>query len=80
MKALALALATLAGACVSVTRVGPYVKHVSRNGDWLVVHKCIIVLDGNSLAEEGCTVEQLPLGSVPQAAPPPVQPPAAPPR
>jgi hypothetical protein len=75
--ALALALALLGG-CVASSQIGPYVKHVARNGDWLVVHKCMIVLEGDALTETACTVEQLPLRSIPQG-PPPVGPALAPP-
>jgi hypothetical protein len=74
----ALALVAAAG-CVSTSQIGPYVKHVERNGDWLVIHKCIIVLEGDELAERSCTYEQLPLRQVPLGPPPPVSgPPGAP--
>lgn len=77
--ALGLALGlVLSGGCVASSQIGPYVKHVARNGDWLVVHKCMIVLTGNELTETDCTVEQLPLRSIPQG-PPPVGPAMAPP-
>ena len=76
--------------CVSSSQVGPYVKHIQRNGDWLVIHKCVIVLEDKELGEAGCTVEQLPLSSIPQMQQPmqapPMQPgppagtPVAPPR
>ena len=71
-------LALLATGCVAHSQIGPYVKHVARNGDFLVVHKCIIVLDGDELSEQSCTVEQLPLRTLPTAPPPanPVPPPA----
>ena len=90
MKKLLLA-SLLAGCGASHSQIGPYVKHVSRNGDWLVIHKCMIVLDGIELGEASCTVEQMPLRALPQAPPPalqptapapsgqPVAPPAAPP-
>lgn len=79
--AIALIVVALA-ACTRASQIGPYVKHISRNGDWLVVHKCMIVLDGESLSESSCTTEQLPLRStqVPpplQGPPPPMPPPAA---
>ena len=67
-----LLLAALAG-CASTSQVGPYVKHVARNGDWLVIHKCVIVLEDKNLSEEGCTVEQLPLAALPQMHMPPAQ-------
>lgn len=71
MAAVAVVLAAGAlGGCASSSRIGPYVKHVARNGDWLVVHKCVIVLDGHYLTEADCTVEQLPLRSIPQGPPP----------
>jgi len=74
-----LVLSFLVG-CGSVhSQVGPYVKHVARNGDWLVIHKCMIVLDATELSEAACTVEQMPLRSLPQAPPPMVQPGAPPP-
>lgn len=78
--ALSTALAgALAGGCVSSSQIGPYVKHVARNGDWLVIHKCIIVLEGEELSEQSCTYEQLPLRQVPLGPPPGgVAPPGAP--
>jgi hypothetical protein len=77
MKALVFVLLT---GCVSTSQVGPYVKHVQRNGDWLVIHKCMIVLEDKELHEASCTVEQLPLAAVSQMAPPAQQlPPVAPP-
>lgn len=65
-------LAVAAAACVSTSRVGPYVKHVERNGDWLVIHKCVIELAGDELAERDCTYEQVPLRQVPMGPAPPV--------
>lgn len=56
--------------CVSTSQVGPYVKHVERRGDWLMVHRCIIMLEGRDLTEHSCTVERVPLGWLPQVAPP----------
>jgi hypothetical protein len=53
------------GGCVTTSQVGPFVKHVQRNGDFLVVHKCIIVLENDEISERACTVEQVPLRSVP---------------
>jgi len=75
--ALGIAIALLGG-CATSSQIGPYVKHVARNGDWLVVHKCMIMLEGDELTETACTVEQLPLRSIPQG-PPPVGPAMAPP-
>jgi hypothetical protein len=74
-----LVLAFLVGCGTAHSQVGPYVKHVARNGDWLVIHKCMIVLDGVELGEASCTVEQMPLRALPQAQPPMVQPGAPPP-
>jgi hypothetical protein len=74
---LAIVVALLTG-CVATSQVGPYVKHVQRNGDWLVVHKCMIVLEGDELHEAQCTVEQVPLRTVPMMPgqmPPPQMPP-----
>lgn len=61
-----LALVALS-ACVSTSQVG---RHVARNGDWLAVHRCMIVLEDRELHASSCTVEQLPLAAVPQAVPP----------
>lgn len=84
-----LAVLLFAG-CAQTSHVGPYVKHVARNGDWLVIHKCFIVLEDKTLSETDCTVEQVPLASVPQMQPqttpqpqmmpPPQTPPMAPSR
>jgi hypothetical protein len=74
---LAIAIAALLAGCVATSQVGPYVKHVQRNGDWLIVHKCMIVLEGDDLHEAACTAEQVPLRTVPmmpQQPPPPQQP------
>lgn len=68
-------VALLVGCAASRSQVGPYVKHVTRNGDWLVIHKCMIVLEGVELGETACTVEQMPLGALPQVPPPVMQPP-----
>ena len=67
----ALLLAAILSACAAPTQVGPFVKHVQRNGDFLVVHKCIIILDGDDLREGGCAAEQIPLRSLPMAPQPP---------
>ena len=71
-----LALLMLVAGCVQTSYVGPYVKHVARNGEWLVIHKCFIVLEDKDLSETDCTVEQVPLAAVPQMQPQPQ--PAAP--
>lgn len=71
MSRMLLIALTLTG-CVAQSQIGPYVKHVERNGDWLVIHKCMIVLDGDELTEQQCTFEQIPLQSIPQGGPPPV--------
>ncbi|MGE0870893.1 MAG: hypothetical protein AB7P03_20170 [Kofleriaceae bacterium] len=47
--------------------IGPYVKNIARNGDWLAVIKCQIILENNQLSEESCVIEQLPLGPIPMA-------------
>jgi hypothetical protein len=76
MKAL-VAMLLLCGACVNESAIGPYVKSVNRNGNWLIVQKCMIMMEGDDLAEGRCTMEQLPLGSVPMMPPqqmPPQQP------
>ena len=79
IRALAIA-AALAGGCVPTSQVGPYVRSVVRQGPWLVVQKCMIVLEGDDLSEANCTVENLPLGSVPMGPPPgPGQQPMGPP-
>ncbi|MGE0549679.1 MAG: hypothetical protein AB7O24_33690 [Kofleriaceae bacterium] len=58
--------------------IGPYVKNVARNGDWLAVIKCQIILEDNQLRDETCTIEQLPLGPIPIApmSAAPIEPPA----
>jgi hypothetical protein len=79
---IAIVLALLLGGCVATSQVGPYVKHVQRNGDWLIVHKCMIVLEGDEIHEGQCSAEQLPLGTVPiapQPMPPQQMPPQQPP-
>lgn len=60
------------GGCASTSQIGPYVKSVTRQGPWLTVQKCMIVLDGEELQEGACTTEQLPLYTLapPIAAPP----------
>jgi len=58
------ALALVSG-CVATSQVGPYVKHVQRNGDWLIIHKCMIILEGEEIHEGQCSAEQVPLGNVP---------------
>jgi hypothetical protein len=79
MKAALLALAVALAACApSTSQIGPYVKSVARNGAWLAVQRCMIVLEGNTLAEGECTVEQFPLGTIPQGAPVQMYPQAAP--
>jgi len=81
VKVLALCVLLAACAGTSASRVGPYVKHVARNGDWLAIYKCLIVLEDSDLHERNCTVEQIPLAAIPQmqmAPPAAAQPPAAP--
>jgi hypothetical protein len=73
-----LALAVLLGGCVATSQVGPFVKHVQRNGDFLVIHKCVIVLEGDEIHESNCTAEQVPLRSLPMAPPQQPAPPPAP--
>ena len=65
MKRLAILLAF--GGCATSSAVGPYVKSVARNGAWLAVQKCMIVLEGDDLTETSCTIENVPLGSIPPA-------------
>ena len=83
MRAL-LVLALLVSGCVSESQIGPYVRNVQRNGSFLVVTKCMILLEGDDLNEGQCTMEQVPLGSVPmmqpQQQPPMQQPPMQPPQ
>jgi hypothetical protein len=76
IRALAIAAALVTG-CVPTSQIGPYVRSVQRQGAWLVVQKCMIVLEGDDLNESNCTVENLPLGSVPMG--PPMGPPPGPP-
>lgn len=64
-----LLLVLLVAGCAQTSTVGPYVRHVARNGDWLVIHKCVIVLEDKDLSETDCTVEQLPLAAIPQMQP-----------
>jgi hypothetical protein len=78
MRALLLSLAIAAG-CVPTSEIGPYVKNVSRQGAWLAVQKCTIILEGDSLSEGTCTVTHVPIASYPPGPPmqmgPPMQPP-----
>jgi hypothetical protein len=68
MKRLMLAVTLAAGAgCASQSQIGPYVKSVARNGAWLAVQKCMIVLEGEELLEGPCTIEQVPLMALPAA-------------
>jgi hypothetical protein len=69
VRALVLALLVACGG-TSRSVVGPYVKHVQHNGDWLRVHRCMIVLEDKDLSETGCRVEYVPLAQVPQQLPP----------
>jgi hypothetical protein len=64
---LACALACALGGCASQSQIGPYVKSVARNGPWLAVTKCTIVLVGEELEEGTCTLEHVPLSQVPMA-------------
>lgn len=79
MKALLLVVLLVLVGCATRSQIGPYVKHVARNGDWLVIHKCVIVLEADELSEQSCTYEHLPLRQVPLGPPPPAAgPPGAP--
>jgi hydrogenase maturation factor len=69
VRALVLAILVACGG-TSRSVVGPYVKHVQRNGDWLLVHRCMIVLEDKDLSETACRVEYVPLAQVPQQLPP----------
>jgi hypothetical protein len=60
-------------ACSSSSQIGPYVKSVARNGAYLAVHKCMIVLVGETLEEGECTLEHVPLGTLPVAPYPAMQ-------
>ena len=74
----ALVLAFLVG-CGSHSTIGPYVKHVQRNGDWLLVQRCMIVLDDQDLSETACRIDYVPLAQVPvQQMQPQMQPPMQP--
>lgn len=70
MRVLLLSLAIAAG-CIPTSEIGPYVKNVSRQGAWLAVQKCTIILEGDSLTEGTCTVTHVPIASYP---PPMMQP------
>lgn len=76
MKAIGILLALALAGCTSTTTIGPYVKSVARNGAWLAVQKCMIVMEGDELSEGECTVDHVPLATVPAA---PVAPAVAPP-
>lgn len=60
--------ASLAG-CANRSQVGPYVKSVARTGEFLAVIKCFIVLEAEELREEACTIEHIPLRSIPMQPP-----------
>ena len=60
-------------ACMRQTQVGPYVKSVTRDGNWLIVQRCMLQLEGDDIFENKCTKDQVPLASVapaPAAGPP----------
>jgi hypothetical protein len=63
---LAIALCT---GCMMPTPIGPYVKSVARNGAYLAVQKCTIVLDGDNLREAQCGWEQVPIAALPPPPP-----------
>jgi hypothetical protein len=71
-------VALLLTACAGESTVGPYVKSVARQGPWLIVQKCTIVLSGDELHEGECSMEQMPLGTIPIQQPPMVAPPGPP--
>lgn len=75
MRAIVLALALAVTGCTSTTTIGPYVKSVARNGAWLAVQKCMIVMEDDVLSEGSCTVEHVPLGTLPPTPVAPTQPP-----
>ncbi|MFT3691727.1 MAG: hypothetical protein QM831_01215 [Kofleriaceae bacterium] len=65
-------LALCVAGCVSGgTPIGPYVKTVARNGDFLAILRCQIVLEGDDLREDTCAWEQIPLARLrPMPGPP----------
>ena len=63
-------IAALATGCMATSQVGPYVKQVYRQGDFLIMQKCMIQLEGEELHEINCTAEQLPLRNFQQMPPP----------
>ncbi len=77
MRAFGIILALALMGCTTATQIGPYVKSVARNGAWLAVQKCMIVMEGDNLEEGACTLEHVPLGTLP-VAPGPMAPPLRP--
>jgi hypothetical protein len=63
------ALALMLCSCMTATPIGPYVKTVARNGAYLAVQKCTIVLDGDNLREDQCGWEQVPIAALPPPPP-----------
>lgn len=64
MRRIGIVLALALTGCTSATQIGPYVKSVARNGAWLSVQKCMIVMQGDDLAEGPCTLEHVPIGAM----------------
>jgi hypothetical protein len=50
--------------CMSAKQIGPYVKSVARDGAWLAVTRCTIVVEGDNLSEGPCTLEHVPIGAM----------------
>lgn len=71
MRAIAFVVAVVVAGCgAGRSQVGPYVKSVIRDGEWLAVTKCMIVLDDEVLHEQECSLHKIPLRSVPPPPPP----------
>lgn len=63
MRVILLSLA-IAASCIPTSEIGPYVKNVSRQGAWLAVQKCTIILEGDSLTEGTCTITHVPIAQM----------------
>jgi hypothetical protein len=50
--------------CLAPTPIGPYVKTVARDGGFLMVQKCTIILEGDDLREDQCGWERVPLATI----------------